>query len=436
MRTILLSTFLLLSSLINAQQPNIVFILADDLGYGDLSCYGATDIRTPVIDELCNEGVKFTRAYANSTVCSPSRASILTGNYPDRVGVPGVIRNMPDNTWGNLADGISTLPEELQKAGYHTALIGKWHLGYKSPDLPNDRGFDFFKGFLGDMMDDYYSHLRDGVNWMRENSTEINPTGHATDLFSDWSVQYIKERSKENKPFFLFLTYNAPHDPVQPPMEWLKNIQDREPETTLKRQKLIAFIEHLDAGIGKVINSLESENISDNTIIIFTSDNGGALNYGASNAPFRGGKGDMFEGGIRVPCIVKWSECINPHSTDQPIMLMDFYPTLIEASGGKVNNNIPSQSLLSALKNGKFLNDRRTMVWVRREGHKFGGRDYYAISDGDNKLLQNTPFEPYSFFDMKDNCFEKVPSSVSKQSNRLQKELTKHIQKSGNIPWQ
>ncbi len=135
-------------------KPNIIFILADDLGYGDLGCYGATDILTPNIDKLAESGIKFTRAYANSTVCSPSRAAILTGNYPDAVGVPGVIRDMPNNNWGNLKDNVVTLPESLQKLNYTTALIGKWHFGYKSPDLPNDRGFSYFKGFVGDMMDD------------------------------------------------------------------------------------------------------------------------------------------------------------------------------------------------------------------------------------------------------------------------------------------
>ena len=195
--------------LIAQEKPNIIFILADDLGYGDLSSYGAKDIETPNIDQLSNQGIRFTRAYANSTVCSPSRASILTGDYPDMVGVPGVIRDMPHNTWGNLKDDVTTLPQALKKLNYKTALIGKWHLGYNSPDLPNNRGFDYFKGFVGDMMDDYYTHRRAGINWMRENNLEIDEYGHATELFTKWTLDYLKEQSKQKQPFFLFLTYNA-----------------------------------------------------------------------------------------------------------------------------------------------------------------------------------------------------------------------------------
>ena len=199
-----LGFFMLLSSIEAQEKPNIIFILADDLGYGDLSCNGANDLQTPNIDILAKQGITFTRAYANSTVCSPSRASILTGNYPDLVGVPGVIRDMPENTWGNLRDDVVTLPQELQKLNYNTALIGKWHLGYQSPDLPNDRGFDYFKGFVGDMMDDYYTHRRAGINWMRENNQEIDPKGHATDLFTDWTLDYLKKQKSTDKPFFSF----------------------------------------------------------------------------------------------------------------------------------------------------------------------------------------------------------------------------------------
>mgnify|MGYP000734169430 FL=1 len=227
-----LGFFFLSINLHSQERPNIIFILADDLGYGDLSSYGAKDIKTPQIDKLAKGGITFTRAYANSTVCSPSRASILSGNYPDFVGVPGVIRDMPDNTWGNLKDDIVTLPEALQKLNYSTALIGKWHLGYKNPDLPNNRGFDYFKGFVGDMMDDYYTHRRAGVNWMRENTKEISPKGHATDLFTNWTLDFLDKQKGQENPFFLFLTYNAPHDPVQPPKQWLSKIQQREKNTS------------------------------------------------------------------------------------------------------------------------------------------------------------------------------------------------------------
>ena len=428
--------FFILSFKLVAQGPNIVYILVDDLGYGDLSSYGALDVKTPSIDKLANEGKLFTRAYANSTVCSPSRAAILSGNYPDRVGVPGVIRQFKDNDWGNLSDEFVSLPQALKKSGYKTALIGKWHLGLNSPDIPNERGFDFFKGFLGDMMDDYNHHLRGGVNWMRENYIEINPKGHATDLFTQWSVDYINENKNSKKPFFLFLNYNAPHSPIQPPEKWLNIVKKRELDSDLNRQKLIAFIEHLDYSIDKIMVSLKKNNLLENTIIVFTSDNGGALHHSASNKPLNGGKGNMLEGGIRIPCIVKWQNVIKPGVVNNPIMLMDFYPTLINISRKFENLELPSKNILPLLKDDILPYKNRFMVWVRREGHVFGGRAFYAISDGRYKLLQNSPFEPYALYDLINDPYEQNPIKNKEVNNILKKELMKHIQVSGNIPWQ
>jgi arylsulfatase A-like enzyme len=420
----------------NAQEkPNIIFILADDLGYGDLGCYGAMDILTPNIDKLAQNGIKFTRAYANSSVCSPSRAAILTGNYPDFVGVPGVIRDMPDNTWGNLKDDCITLPESLKKLDYKTALIGKWHLGFKSPDLPNDRGFNHFKGYLGDMMDDYYTHERAGVNWMRENLQPIIPKGHATDLFTDWTLDYLEKQKNLKQPFFLFLTYNAPHDPVQPPQDWLKKVESREQTATPKRQKIMALIEHLDYNVGRILNYLKNNSLDKNTIIVFTSDNGGALQYGASNYPFSGSKGDMLEGGIRVPCLVKLPNQTQKMVSDAPLLLMDFYPTLIKLAGGTLEKELPSRPI-PIVEGSKIMAQDRNMIWMRREGHKYGGRDYYAISDGRYKLLQNNPFSPYQLFDLLEDPKETSPINLPAEESTLFKELTKHIQTAGSIPWQ
>ncbi|HUG20300.1 MAG TPA: sulfatase-like hydrolase/transferase, partial [Planctomycetaceae bacterium] len=180
------------SNLHAADQPNILLILADDLGYGDLSCYGATDLKSPHVDALAKQGLKFTNFYANCPVCSPTRAALLTGRYQEMVGVPGVIRTHADNNWGYLAEDAVLLPELLAQAGYTSGIVGKWHLGLESPNTPIERGFDFFHGFLGDMMDDYYNHRRHGINYMYRNRTEIDPEGHATDLFSQWAVDYIK----------------------------------------------------------------------------------------------------------------------------------------------------------------------------------------------------------------------------------------------------
>ena len=288
-------------------RPNILVILADDLGYGDLSSYGATDLKTPNIDGLVAAGMRFDSFYANCPVCSPTRAALMTGRYPDLVGVPGVIRTHVTNNWGYLLPQAVLLPQMLKRGGYHTALVGKWHLGLTSPNTPNERGFDHFHGFLGDMMDDYYTHRRHGFNYMRLNDKEIDPEGHATDLFTQWASDYLRERSQtKDQPFFLYLAYNAPHAPVQPPQEWLDRVKQREPGISDQRAKLAALVEHLDAGIGKVLAVLKETGLSDNTLVIFTSDNGGQLNLGSMNGPWRAGKGDMYEGGLRVPMCAVW----------------------------------------------------------------------------------------------------------------------------------
>ena len=282
----------------SAAKPNLVIILTDDQGRGDYSAFGTKDIRTPHMDRLFREGMTFHNFYANSCVCSPSRASLLTGCYPDRVGVPGVIREeTPDNNWGYFSPGAILLPQLLKQADYHTALIGKWHLGSGSPNTPTERGFDFFHGFHEGMMDDYWTHLYHGRNVMRRNQEVVNPQGHATDIFTGWACDYLDERAKAGGPFFLYLAYNAPHDPVQPPSDWLEKVKQREPGLSEKRSRLVALIEHLDSGIGKVLEELDRTGLATNTLVIFTSDNGGVLANGANNGPWRGGKEHMYEGG-------------------------------------------------------------------------------------------------------------------------------------------
>ncbi len=421
------------------KSPNIICILVDDLGYGDLSCqHFANDVQTPNIDKLLNEGVRFTNFYANSTVSSPSRAALLTGKYPDLVGVPGVIRTNSENSWGYLSPNVKLLPQILKKKKYQSAIIGKWHLGLEFPNTPNNRGFDFFHGFLGDMMDDYYSHLRDGQNFMRLNNEVIEQAGHATDLFTNWALEYIQKQSKQDKPYFMYLAYNAPHDPVQPPTEWLSKVIQREPNISLKRAKLVALIEHLDFNIGKIISYLEKTDQINNTVIFFASDNGGVLSEGANNGNLRGGKQDMYEGGIRVPAGVYWKNKIKPFVSDDFVMLFDFFPTLCEIAGSDINYKIDGISLCPLLKGEKQITNNRTTFWMRREGGlKYGGQIYYAARKGDIKLVQNSPWESYQFFNIQSDSTEQSPlQKQSEYSNYLIFELMKHIQKSGNINWQ
>lgn len=427
------------------EKPNILMIMVDDLGYGDLSCYGAPDLKSPHIDALFSSGMRFNSFYANCPVCSPTRASLITGLYPDNAGVPGVIRTpLPGKptSWGNLRNDVVTLPSHLKTAGYDTGIIGKWHLGLEAPDRPNDVGFDFFHGFLGDMMDDYYTHLRHGNNYMRLNEETIDPEGHATDIFSDWAIDYLKSRKNEDNPFFLYLAYNAPHDPVQPPEDWLKKVQEREPGITEKRATLVALIEHLDYGIGRVLSALEEEGLRDDTLVVFTSDNGGRVESGARNAPLHGGKQEMWEGGIRVCTCASWPGHIEAGSVqeDHISLTMDIYPTLAEIAGIPAKHHLDGRSFLPVLLGQPFEETPRPLFWVRLEGNqKYGGVPYHAARVGDWKLLRNTPFEPYQMFNMTSDPGENSPVDRKKAPRRydeLFQQLLLHINGAGRYPWQ
>ncbi len=443
--TILIITVLLFSLVTakaqeNSKSPNVLVILVDDLGYGDLSSYGAQDLKTPHIDKLIDRGMKFTNFYANCPVCSPTRAALLTGRYQDLVGVPGVIRTHPENSWGYFLPSAKTLANLYQRAGYQTAIIGKWHLGLESPNRPSDRGFTLFRGFLGDMMDDYYQHRRHNINYMRFNQTTIDPKGHATDLFSDWSIEYLKQQASSRKPFFLYLAYNAPHTPIQPPEEWVKKVKDREPGIALKRAKLVALIEHLDAGIGKVIHTLDQTGLSENTVIVFSSDNGGQLNVGANNGKLRDGKQSMYEGGLKVPTGIVWKNRIEAHSqTDFMAMSMDLFPTLCEATGIAVPSGLDGVSFLSTLEGKSQPPLRKNWFFRRREGgNRYGGKTIEAIRSGDWKLLQNSPFAPLELYDLKSDPLESknLANINRKKFNQLSVLLRAEIQRYGSVPWQ
>lgn len=421
-------------------RPNILVILTDDLGYGDLSSYGATDLRSPNVDGLVAAGMRFDSFYANCPVCSPTRASLMTGRYPDLVGVPGVIRTHLTDNWGYLLPQAVLLPQMLKRAGYHTALVGKWHLGLASPNTPNERGFDHFHGFLGDMMDDYYNHRRHGFNYLRLNGQEIDPEGHATDLFTQWAIDYLRERSQtREQPFFLYLAYNAPHAPVQPPPEWLDRVKQRESGINDRRARLVALIEHLDAGIGKVLAALKETGLSDNTLVIFTSDNGGQLSVGGANGAWRAGKGDMYEGGLRVPMCAVWPGKIAPRSrSDRVTLTMDLFPTICEAAGVRIEHEIDGRSILPTLTGKTQPQEDRVLFWVRREGgSQYGGRAYYAARQGDFKLLQNSPFEAMELYNLKDDPQEQKPlGRKHPMYNKLFTALQNHITQAGAVPWQ
>jgi len=432
-----------LLSLANAEaRPNFLLILTDDHGYGDVSIYGATDVRTPNIDRIGKEGMVFTTMRANGTVCSPSRAALLTGRYPDRVGVPGVIRTQPENSWGYFAPGVPTIADELGEVGYHTGIVGKWHLGLESPNTPNERGFDFFHGFLGDMMDSYTTHLRHGNNYLRLNGQVIEAEGHATDLFTDWSIAYLKERaSKKDQPFFLYLAYNAPHFPIEPPAEWLAKVRERQPGLDEKRAANVAFVEHLDHGIGRVLGALDELGLAENTLVAFSADNGGSLPHGQSNHPWRDGKQSHYDGGLRVPFVLRWPAKIAAGSkSDYAGLNFDLFPTFLELAGEKSGAPEPLDSVsLVPLLEGEPMPGDRELYFVRREGGRaYGGKDYQALIRGEWKLLQNDPYSPLELYNLKNDPHEttNVATKAPKVFNELSAALARHIQRGGGVPWQ
>jgi len=421
-------------------RPNIIVILADDLGYGDLSSYGAKDLQSPHIDALVESGMRFDNFYANCPVCSPTRASLLTGRCPELVGVPGVIRTYPDSSWGYLSPEATMLPQVLKQAGYHTAIVGKWHLGLTSPNVPNERGFDLFHGYLGDMMDDYYKHRRHGINYMRKNGDEIDPPGHATDLFTDWACDYLKQRADRESPFFLYLAYNAPHTPIQPPADWLEKVKQCEPGINERRAKLVALIEHMDAGIGKVMSILKETGLDENTIVVFTSDNGGQLNVGANNGPLRDGKQSMYEGGLKVPTCIVWPGQTKPETRcDDVLLTMDLFPTLCEIANAQFRQPIDGVSFLPVLRGEDFEKAERAVYFHRREGNaRFQGLTIHAVRKGDWKLLQNSPFAPLELYNLAEDPQEETDlASVNRTKiGELSKLLRLQIQRGGAVPWQ
>lgn len=423
-----------------AERPNFLLIFTDDHGYGDVSTYHASDVRTPHIDRIAAEGMLFTGMRANCTVCSPSRAALLTGRYADRVGVPGVIRTNPDNSWGYLATGAPTLADELKRGGYHTAIVGKWHLGLESPNLPNERGFEFFHGFLGDMMDSYTDHRRHGHNYMRRNAETIDPSGHATELFANWAVEYLQGRGKQpTQPFFLYLAFNAPHFPIEPPAEWLERVKQRAPQLDEKRARNVAMVEHLDDNIGRVLTALQAAGLAENTVVVFTADNGGSLPHAQNNDPWRDGKQSHYDGGLRVPFMVRWPGKVRAGSRSNHAGLnFDLFPTFLELAGVKAAADLDAVSLVPVLR-GREIGGQRDLYFTRREGGLiYGGKSYEAIIRGDWKLLQNDPFSPLELYNLREDPQEQnnVAATNRKVVLELSAALRKHIQRGGTVPWQ
>jgi arylsulfatase A-like enzyme len=371
----------------DTSRPNIVFVLADDLGYADLSCYGAPQIRTPALDGLAARGARFLQAYANSAVCSATRTALITGRYQYRlpVGLEEPLGPRSPHNAG-LPPSHPTLPSLLRARGYGTTLIGKWHLGALPDFGPLQSGYDHFFGLRGGGVD-YYSHRDAGKQadlW--DDDTPVERQGYLTELLGQRAVEVVTAYARARQPFFLSLHFNAPHWPWEAP-------GDEAESRRLANRSLMDFdggsqrtyrgmVEALDKQVERLLRCLNQNRLTDNTLIVFTSDNGGER---FSNTwPFTGKKTELLEGGLRVPAIASWPGRIPHGVTRQQVMIsMDWFPTLLEAAGAAPDPHYPADgmSLIASL-------TREAPAVPRKLFWRYKANTQRAARDGDYKILQ------------------------------------------------
>ncbi len=349
--------FLIASCSSDDSPPNIIVIISDDQGYADVGFHGSKEIFTPNIDRIAKNGVIFSQGYVSYAVCSPSRAGLITGRYQNRFGYTRNILLAPKDSLMGLPISEQTLPEVLNNVDYKTKAIGKWHLGAHESLVPEKRGFDEFFGFLigghryfpndltlNDLTE--ASRQMDGyITKIYDNGKRVNTKKYLTEELSDNAVKFIEDNSED--PFFLYLSYNAPHTPLQATDTDLERNNHIDVE---KRRTYAAMVSSMDDGVGLILDKLEEKNISENTIVIFFSDNGGVEWYNFSdNGPLRGIKGDFFEGGIRVPFTMQWPKKIKPGIIyNKPIIALDVFATVVSAASAEkfIKNNIDGINLI------------------------------------------------------------------------------------------
>ena len=410
-----------------AAKPNIIHIVADDLGWKDVGFNGCTDIRTPHLDRLAAGGAKFSQFYVQS-MCTPTRAALMTGRYPFRYGLQTIV--IPGPAGYGLDTSEWLMPQCLKEAGYTTAIIGKWHLGHADLKFwPKQRGFDYQYGaMIGEL--DYYTHSDAGVlDWFRNNQPVVEQ-GYTTQLIGNDAVTYIDAQSAKT-PFYLYLAFNAPHTPYQVPQEYIERYRDIVEPT---RRVYAGMVSCLDDEIGRVLGALDKKGLRDNTLILFHSDNGGTTNalfagqmtdlsktkLPCDNGPYRDGKGTLFEGGCRVAAMANWPGRIKAQQVDGIIHAVDMYPTLAALAGASTAKCKPldGMDVWSTIAEGKP--SPRTEVIYNVE--PFRG----AVRQGDWKLiwraliptsvdLYNLATDPYE----KTNVASAYPDKVAAMQQRL-----------------
>ena len=452
MKSLLLALVFLCTNSLLAVPPNIIFILADDLGWAELGCYGNKFNKTRHLDRLAKEGLRFTHAYASAPVCSPYRAAFLTGQYPARVGILDYLRPNSEN---GLSTNHITLPEMLQRNGYATGMIGKWHLsgykfhGAKKVVRPADHGFVWnigseIKGVGNGANFWPYVFRTQPIRWIDLPKNELGKGEYLTDRLNHEAVQFI-ERNKD-KPFFLYLSHYAPHTILNGRPDLVAKYRKKHAPDKSTRDRcylckdsghkgdalnhwagdhnphLAAMLESIDDGVGLILKKLKALDLHENTIVIFSSDNGGETNV-TSNAPLRGGKSQLYEGGIRVPLIIRWpGETPAGKVSSQSTANVDFYPTLLKAIGVAPDKKqkLDGVSMLNTWRDPEVAPKRASMYWhyPLEKPHFLGGRSGGAIRSGSWKLIEFFDTNKVELFHLDSDPSEKTNLAAQRPNKR------------------
>ncbi|MEM6690946.1 MAG: sulfatase-like hydrolase/transferase, partial [Planctomycetota bacterium] len=392
-------------------RPNILLILSDDQGMNDVGCYGS-EIPTPNLDSLAAEGLRMTQCYAASSICTPSRFGLLTGQFAHRSSdrLTGALMFLePGDASRGIRAGEKTYVEMLRRNGYATHLVGKWHLGHGENQFwPTEHGFDTFFGHTGGCVDFFTCRYGNKPDWYRGHEL-VETTEYATDVIASEAVQVIKN-SSESQPWYLHLAFNAPHfgKGYDKAKDAPVNLMQPKPSDLEKvdfiddplRRSFAAKVVGMDQSIGMVLAALKEAKQESNTLVIFMTDHGGAPEYGGSNTPFRGGKATLYEGGIRVPCIVRWPGVAQPGQVSNEIVTMlDWFPTFLEILNDESDEKLDGQSVIAQLgsKDDASKHVHRPVVWVTGAHDALGRKSWKAVRSGKWKLVESPSRDPELF---------------------------------------
>lgn len=411
-KSILIIPFLIVTFSCTDSKPNILIILADDAGYSDFGFMGSDEIKTPNLDKLASDGVTFNNAYVSASVCSPSRAGLLTGMYQQRFGHEC---NLDSDVNNSFDPNQITIAEALKTKGYRTGLIGKWHLGDKKQNHPLNNGFDYFWGFISGARNYFYNpseESRYSIRNVVENNSPTKFDGYLTDVLGDKAVDFIEKNHQSNSPFFLFLSFNAPHTPMQAKKEVLEKFKDN------PRKVYASMMWSMDEAIGSVINKLKENGQYNNTIIYFLSDNGATSSKSSSSPfPFKGWKGNQYEGGIKTPMIMTWKNKIKPNTQFNGfISSLDIFKTSLEVSNVDKSSmkNADGKNIMISLNNKTIENE--DLFWRKDKMATVRSGNYKLIRLNDTStVLYNIKKNYYEDLDLKtkesnihDSLFKKL----------------------------